>query len=576
MSVNAFGARLAVFVALALVPALVAADVGILYEVWHTTAAQAMQQVAAMHGTQLTTERVIRSNGAQDLNDVYGPYNISSDIYNVEPALGFYCLYRARAGEPGLVPDCPNITQTATAHAKLLVDMGIDYVMVDVTNWPTNTTSTDISVIRPTEVLFEEWYKLRQQNISTPAIAVWPCSPAGSNTWQVLLDKLYNNASYASLVYQQNGKKVVAIPKNPNCYDEGVAAAIAANGGRNDVTTINLWALFGPADYEAGTWGFFSPCVSSTDGTSYTTSIVGEPACNQRPTLDPATGGITEISASGAYMVSQSALPFANPGHLRGLTVARLFERVLDLRPPHLFLSSFNEHIGGRQQPVSSSKIAFNMGLPNDSQRDVVWVDTYASEFSRDMEPTVEGGDTVYRVASACVALYKAGLNCTAAPTDLCCTRADKEVFANVWSLSHASGNVYDTVLTTNAAEVSALETDGWAENCSPISGPSVFCVDTSLTDGRNGPFILYNQQLPNTIPLYRCNEPQQTHHHISTDPNCDGDGAVESTLGFIAQQRGGETLRGLYRCKTPQGGYAHSLDLPCDTPDGPVLGYVR
>jgi hypothetical protein len=47
------------------------------------------------------------------------------------------------------------------------------------------------------------------------------------------------------------------------------------------------------------------------------------------------------------------------------------------------------------------------MGLPNDPQSKVVWVDTYASEFSRDIEPTVEGGDTVWQVASSCVQLYK-------------------------------------------------------------------------------------------------------------------------------------------------------------------------
>ena len=36
---------------------------GILYEVWHTRAAQA----------------------AHTLDDVFGPYNVSSDIYNVQP-----------------------------------------------------------------------------------------------------------------------------------------------------------------------------------------------------------------------------------------------------------------------------------------------------------------------------------------------------------------------------------------------------------------------------------------------------------------------------------------------------------
>ena len=41
---------------------------------------------------------------------------------------------------------------------------------------------------------------------------------------------------------------------------------------------------------------------------------------------------------------------------------------------PNLFMSSFNEHIGGRQKSVFSSNVAYNMGLPNDPQKGNVWV----------------------------------------------------------------------------------------------------------------------------------------------------------------------------------------------------------
>ena len=36
------------------------------------------------------------------------------------------------------------------------------------------------------------------------------------------------------------------------------------------------------------------------------------------------------------------------------------------------------------------------MGLPNDPQKLAVWVDTYASEFSRDFEPSIEGGNLTW------------------------------------------------------------------------------------------------------------------------------------------------------------------------------------
>ena len=95
---------------------------------------------------------------------------------------------------------------------------------------------------------------------------------------------------------------------------------------------------------------------------------------------------------------------------------------------PELFLSSFNEHIGGRQAPTFRSEIAFNMGLPDDAQRNEVWVDTYGSEFSRDMEPTVEGS-RIWEVASSCVGMYKGSL--ASPPNAPCCTLDDKEVYAN-------------------------------------------------------------------------------------------------------------------------------------------------
>ena len=268
-------------------PCALGRDAGILYEVWHTTAAQAMGKVAKQGGEQLTTERVIQSRGGpnasrRSLDDVYGPYGISADIYNAQPQLGFYCLYRARTGQTPPIPDCANISATAAAHAAMLVDAGFDYVAIDVTNWPFNDTggSTDVAVLRPTEVLFEEWRLLRDAGLPTPAIAVWPCSPTGGTTWRYLLETLYNNPRYTDLVYTQNGKKVVFVPDaGSNCYSEAEADLIRDNGGRNDVTVILMWALFGRAAAASGAWGFFAPCTAPSG--AYTTSMVDVGSCNQ-------------------------------------------------------------------------------------------------------------------------------------------------------------------------------------------------------------------------------------------------------------------------------------------------------
>lgn len=534
---------------------------------------------------------MIESDGNLTLDDVFtvGP---PSDIFNVQPALGFYCLYRSRPGQEAPVPDCANASATAAAHAAMLTSTGIDYVAVDVTNWPTADVggATDVSVLRPTEVLFEEWASLRAVGMPTPSIAVWPCSPAGGTTWTYLLDTLYNNATYDNLIWRFNGKKAVFVPYTQTCFDAGTVSAIEANGGRNDVVVIPMWALFGDGGggpWLQGVWGFFSPCTDEKG--DFTTSVAASPTpCNQYATARNNSGGqLVELTASGGYMLSQCALPFASPGHLRGLTMARLFEKVLALRPPQVFLSSFNEHIGGRQAPASHAKIAFNMGLPADPQRASVWVDSYAAEFSRDIEPSVEGGGRVLAVTASCVRLYKRGANCAAAPEEACCTRGDKEVFANVWSLRRTDGS--DFLVTPLVGERDALVAGGsWVEACSPIPNPTAFCVEPREPDGRSGPFMLYNQSAVEhprgdgapfpTAPLFRCYT--GAHHFLSRDAACEG-AATESVVGWVSMQRGWETLRALRRCLAAPGSAArlHALDLPCDVADPAapeILGFVR
>jgi hypothetical protein len=570
-------------------------DAGILYEVWHTYSGAKMAKIAKLGGTQLTTELVIESQGSSNpysLDDVFGPYNISGDIYGAQPQLGFYCLWRPRDGDPPPNPptdECSNISYTAERHATMLLEAGFDYIAIDITNWPIAGNPgelTDTWVLRPTQVLFEEWLALRNRGIPTPKIAVWPCSPAGSTTWKWLLDTLYNNASYADLIYMQDGKQIVFIPyAGANCYDVGEEALIRANGGLNNVQTIPMWALFGGEAYKEGAYGFFSPCRDSNGG--YTTSMVGEnvDSCDQFITYQNGTNNLIEITASGGYMTSQCALPFASPGHLRGLTAARLFEQVLARSPPHLFMSSFNEYIGGRQAPAFPANTAINMGLANDTQRAVVWVDSYAAEFSRDIEPSVEGGNRTWLVVSSCVNMYKQGLICDDAHADeLCCTRDDKEVYANIWSLARTDSS--DFLLTQLLGEREALVQSGnWKEKCSPICCPSAFCVDSSIIDGRQGPFMVFNTSsvidyvnggLLSTRALYRCYD--TITHFFSIDPLCEG-ATTESTLGYIQTQPGNEMLRPLYRCKAPNGTQKmHALDLQCDLPDGDgkPLGYVR
>eukprot|EP00939_MAST-03C_sp_MAST-3C-sp1_P001369 g1369.t1 len=584
-------------------------SVGVLYEVWHTAAATSMAMVKTKGLEQLTVERVIRSNGKHTLNDVYGSFPPgvlpALDIWNVEPAeLGFYCLYRKRENDTSPpVPDCANTSAVAKRHANLLVNMGVDYIAVDITNWPQVNDATDLAVLRPLEVLFEEWTNLRARGVSTPYITVWPASPVAyydshETTWQYLLDRFYNNPKYESLIWKRPSaggtKKTFFVTAN-SFLNTTVNALIESNSGREDIDLIEMWALFGKSEFDDGVWGFFSPCVDErTKG--FTTSMILPSAanrsvladCKQYSTKTSASTSL-ELTASGGYMLSQCALPFASPGHMRGLTLQRLFKQILDSEPRDVFLSSWNEHIGGRQKAAYSSAIAFNMGLPNDPQKHEVWVDTYGSEFSRDIEPTVEGGSTVYEMASSCVKMYKQGRTCMNGGNEkeLCCSTARTYVWNNVWSLNNTSTG--DGLLTTDVNERDALvaKRGEWVELCSTIGGPTAFCVDAADVDGRSGPFMIYNSDAALegrndyaiATPLFRCLVASNVTHFLSTDAKCEGLGSPESCLGWISNKRGGETLRELRRCPSSvTGRWTHALDLPCNNKKsaGESLGFVR
>lgn len=115
-------------------------------------------------------------------------------------------------------------------------------------------------------------------------------------------------------------------------------------------------------------------------------------------------------------------------------------------------------------------------------------------------------------------------------------------MFGNVWSLSRAGVGV---LLTSNITERTDLVQQGWHEVCHPIVGPSDFCVNVSLYDGRRGPFILYNQAVAQSTPLYRCLQSTPAFYTISTRADCDGLGTLAGTLGQVATQRSSEMPRG-------------------------------
>jgi hypothetical protein len=230
-----------------------------------------------------------------------------------------------------------------------------------------------------------------------------------------------------------------------------------------------------------------------------------------------------------------------------------------------------------------------------------VWVDTYTTEYSRDIEPTVEGGDLSMRMAKSCIALYKQGLTCSdihqqeeekASASDdsyLCCNETLTNIWSNVWSLAQSQSSGY-LLTKDNSEKETLLSTRTWEEVCVPVGGPSVFCSDVNI-DGRNGPFILFNtfEALQDTnyegslklVSIYRClNTTSNYHFIVANDDTCKGY-SNEGLLGYGTSNRYGEMPRALRTCVDPNTfEWYHALDVDCfeglvTSPSDPIA-YVR
>ena len=198
------------------------------------------------NGSVVSVEDVLR-NRSRTLADAAPNY------WQHTPAIGPYCLYRKRPAEAkGIVPDCLNIDKTLESHASTLLTAGVDYIMLDATNWgPWNNSTRDIADVtqlRPTEVIFEEWHQLRLAGKRTPQITVWNRVDIGSSVynvsadtlWQQYLTRIYNNASYDELILRApDGRKVFFVVWFPWAINQTAVEAIESNGGRNDIVVVH-------------------------------------------------------------------------------------------------------------------------------------------------------------------------------------------------------------------------------------------------------------------------------------------------------------------------------------------------
>jgi len=555
--------------------------IGMFYLVWHAPPATAFSKIAGKGGAQLTIEDLIRDNATNKFGDVLQKWGLEGEAmsfyYHSRPKLGFYCVYRARPGETGVVPDCPDIEKTLSTHASQLIAAGVDHVVIDATNLTGLDPGGDVLQLRPIEVLFEEWAKLRAKGIKTPQIAVWHAIPTGSTQWTGY-QKIYSNPAYDGLVMhdKKSGKKVFFVvdpPDSGRFPDATILAAIQSNGGKNDVITQRMWTL-DKTDASIDRWAFMSWCH---DGTALTTNIVGMGPCAQPHTPKSALG--SAIAVAPSFQTGYGSLPFGSAGKLAGLTYKRQWETAFSVRPEYVFISGWNEFTAQPQPNPYTDGFAKSSGLEDDPQGNRLFVDTHGVEFSRDIEPTVEGGSYYYDLTASCVRVFRAnaksGATTCATPGEACCDIKSSDVWVNVFVVRNAGAN--DTLLTNSKAERDALVAGGgWREVCSRYGSPTLFCLRGDEPSTPMGPFVTFAVAGTGRKPLHRCLAGSA--HFYSLDPACEGQ-KTEAVLGYLPQSPTSESGRRARRCyRATTGEHFVALGAPCPAgaTDEGTLGFVH
>ena len=539
-----------------------AVNVGALYEAWHAPPAYAQALVAAQGARALSVEDVLRSNGTLALADIYAKHpgaaaQADGFFYQERPALGYYCVYRHREGQAGLIPDCSNISGTVAWQASLLHDASVNFITVDGTNLCTPSDQEELIQQRPMEVVLEELYALRRAGVPTPRVAAWQRIVAGCTTYPAVL-ALYNNASYVAadlFLTAPSGKRVFFVPADP---DPALVAAVESNGGRNDIVTQVMWALFSQADYAAkGEWGFMSPCTDAAHGGGYTTSVAGlgrgALGCGQNFTQHSALGSAAAVSPS--YQLSYGSVPFSAAGKFEGLTLQRQFGTLFDAAgkafeggegaagglPDNIYLSSWNERTSQPQPNPFASNWSFSMGLQGDADGGALFVDSFGDALSRDLEPSArENGGALYDLLTSCMrvvrlmqgmAVHHASssggsgtaqlarffgatgvraaaaargppgappplVSCAVAGEACCAYNETLQGYALSRSLQRA--DLSDALASADPAEVAALlAAGGWEEVCNGYGGGTDFCVSSAVLRAQRsagqGPFLLHS-----------------------------------------------------------------------------------
>lgn len=314
----------------------------------------------------------LRTNGRD-----FGPFQAFS--WWAKPDIGFYCLTNRKA-----------VVQT---HARQLRDMGIDFVVLDISNWSNvQTAEAVVSIIRPLNVLLEEWSKIEGAPKVVPWVPFQPYfggPPEPANLPKPMVDYVTElmNESYPQMRYMHRGKPMLGRVVNFDGYSNLERQRQFVRKYSSSWTIFNMWGFRDVTG--TNEWSFLMPCA---DRVNYVNSF-GFQACNQ-----PSNSQMVPVAL--AYVGSNlERQKIGGAPKFFGRTLVNQFETVhKNGTAPFVMISSWNEWIGQRLQATDS--------LSNGTTE---YIDTFDFERNRDIEPGGRFGDYYYYLLTDLIQSYKRG-----------------------------------------------------------------------------------------------------------------------------------------------------------------------
>lgn len=282
-----------------------------------------------------------------------------------KPAAGYYCL--------------SDNDELLRLHAIQLARAGIDFVAVDFSNHDSLSYEyVNIEYLEPLRHLLTVWSRISEAPKVVPFFQVTP----SGDFYAEVLKRLQQ---YPDMMFQFRGKPLELIVANP------LVPIDAKKRSELDktFTTRSMWD-----DGSKAEWYFISRCQAG-----FLESKATLP-CN-RP-VGKKDGQIEEIPVAAAFQRDYMSNPATAVPRFGGQTFLRQMARLDDFKdpPPIVFILGWNQWFAQRicaKRDLSPDPECRFGGAPT-VHGNPVFTDEFSQEYSNDLEPGGQMGDTYYRL----------------------------------------------------------------------------------------------------------------------------------------------------------------------------------